>query len=157
HHISTCYLCGLRTGRILETEIDVGQTLGNVYEKSKLEAEKLVRAADHFEEKTFYRPASIVGDSQTGFVTSFHGFYLPLQLAYGMSSRFSPDQMNDRFMQKLGLSGSEGKNFVPVDWVSSIISYLVTHPEHHLQTYHVAAPQTVPAKLFNQVIQDSIR
>src|SRR5262245_37022282 len=34
HHISTAYICGLRQGRIMESDIDVGQTMGNVYEQS---------------------------------------------------------------------------------------------------------------------------
>ncbi len=44
HYISTAYVCGLRQGRVLETELDVGQTPGNAYEHSKIEAEKLVLA-----------------------------------------------------------------------------------------------------------------
>ena len=42
---STAYVCGLRKGRILESDVDVGQTAGNVYEKTKLQAEMLVRSA----------------------------------------------------------------------------------------------------------------
>ncbi|MBL6911304.1 MAG: SDR family oxidoreductase, partial [Pirellulales bacterium] len=29
HHVSSAYVCGLREGRILESELDVGQTPGN--------------------------------------------------------------------------------------------------------------------------------
>ena len=43
HHVSTAYVCGLRKGRVLETELDEGQPLGNVYEESKLAAEKMLR------------------------------------------------------------------------------------------------------------------
>ena len=46
HHVSTAYICGLRTGRVLETELDLGQENGNVYEKSKMVGEKLVRGAE---------------------------------------------------------------------------------------------------------------
>ena len=46
HYVSTAYVCGLRKGRILESDADVGQTPGNVYEKTKLQAEILVRTAD---------------------------------------------------------------------------------------------------------------
>src|SRR5690606_4544782 len=52
HHVSTAYICGLREGRILETEVDLGQRLGNVYEESKLRAEKMVRSADCFDRVT---------------------------------------------------------------------------------------------------------
>ena len=156
HHVSTAYICGLRQGRILESEIDLGQTLGNVYEKSKLEAEKLIRADDFLVEKTFYRPASVVGDSKTGYVTSFHGFYLPLQLAHAMAGRVPVAQMSERFFAKLGLKGDEGKNLVPVDWLAAAISYLVTHPEHHGQTYHLASPKPVPVAEVQLVVRDAI-
>jgi nucleoside-diphosphate-sugar epimerase len=156
HHVSTAYICGLRQGRILESEIDLGQELGNVYEKSKLEAEKLVRADDFLEERTFYRPASVVGDSTSGYVTSFHGFYLPLQLAYAMAGRVPVKEMNERFFGRLGLKGDEGKNLVPVDWLAKAIAYLVTHPKHHGKTYHLASPKPVPVAEVQQVIRDAI-
>ena len=87
HYVSTAYVCGLREGRILESDIDLGQTAGNVYEKTKLQAEMLVRAADFLDPPTIYRPAIIVGDSQTGYTTTYHGFYAPLKLAHTMASK----------------------------------------------------------------------
>lgn len=156
HHVSTAYICGLRQGRILESEVDLGQPLGNVYEKSKLEAEKLIRGDDFLVERTFYRPASVVGDSKSGYVTSYHGFYLPLQLAHAMAGRVPVGQMNERFFAKLGLKGDEGKNLVPVDWLAKAIAYLVTHPEHHGQTYHLASPKPVPVVEVQRVVRDAI-
>jgi nucleoside-diphosphate-sugar epimerase len=156
HQVSTAYICGLRQGQILESDVDVGQTLGNVYEQSKLAAEKLIRAADFLEQRTFYRPASVVGDSQTGYVTNFHGFYLPLQLAYTIAGRVPVRQMDERFSAKLGLEGHEGKNLVPVDWLSAAIAYLFTHPEHHGKTYHLASPGPVPVVELQRVIADAI-
>ena len=156
HQVSTAYICGLRQGQILESDIDVGQTLGNVYEQSKLKAEKMIRAADFLDQRTFYRPASVVGDSKSGYVTSFHGFYLPLQLAHAMAGRVPVREMNERFFAKLGLKGHEGKNLVPVDWLSAAIVYLVTHPEHHGRTYHLASPDPVPVVEIQKVIRDAI-
>jgi nucleoside-diphosphate-sugar epimerase len=156
HQVSTAYICGLRQGKILESDIDVGQQLGNVYEQSKLAAEKMIREADFLAERTFYRPASVVGDSKSGYVTSFHGFYLPLQLAHAMAGRVPVRQMNERFFAKLGLNGDEGKNLVPVDWLAGAIVYLVTHPEHHGRTYHLASPEPVPVVEVQRVIQDAI-
>jgi thioester reductase-like protein len=156
HHVSTAYICGLRQGKIMETDIDVGQELGNVYEQSKLKAEKMVRAADFLDERTFYRPASVLGDSASGYVTSFHGFYLPLQLAHVMAGRVPVAEMNERFFAKLGLQGNEGKNLVPVDWLAQAIVYLVTHPQHHGRTYHLATPDPVPVVEVQRVIQDAI-
>ncbi len=156
HHVSTAYICGLREGRILETEVDLGQPLGNVYEESKLRAEKMVRAAEWLDRVTVYRPASVVGDSQTGYVTNFHGFYLPLQLAHMMAAQVSVADMNERFLSSLGLRGDEGKNLVPVDWVAAAISHLLVHPDLHGQTYHLASPSPVPVNLVQRVIQHAI-
>lgn len=156
HQVSTAYICGLRQGQILESDIDVGQELGNVYEQSKLTAEKMIREADFLLQRTFYRPASVLGDSASGYVTNFHGFYLPLQLAHTMAGRVPVRQMNERFFAKLGLRGDEGKNLVPVDWLSQAIVYLVTHPEHHGRTYHLASPDPVPVVEVQKVIQDAI-
>jgi len=156
HHISTAYICGLRTGRILEEEVDLGQPLGNVYEQSKLKAETMVRSAPFLDELTVYRPSSIVGDSRTGFTTSYHGFYLPLQLAYAMANRIPPAQMDERFVSLLGLTGREGKNLVPVDWLSAAIAALVTRPECHGVTYHLASPSPVPVRLVHEVVQEAV-
>ncbi|MBX7168063.1 MAG: SDR family oxidoreductase [Pirellulales bacterium] len=157
HHVSTAYLCGLRTGRVLETELDLGQDLGNVYEQSKLDGEKLVRGAKWLRQTTFYRPASIVGDARDGFTTSYHGFYLPLQLAYTMAGRIPPEEMGERFFAQLGLRGDEGKNFVPVDWVAAGLVSIYLRPECHGQTYHLASPAPVTVREMQRVIQDSIR
>jgi thioester reductase-like protein len=155
HHVSTAYICGLRQGQILESEVDLGQQNGNVYERSKLQAEKLVRAAG-FEQLTIYRPASVIGDTRTGFTTSTHGFYLPLQLAYMIADRVSAAVMGERFLKLLGLTGNEGKNLVPVDWLSAAITFLVTHPEHHGQTYHMTHPQPVSSRLIQEVVREAI-
>ena len=45
HHVSTAYVAGLRQGRILETELDVGQQFSNDYECSKLQAERSAKVA----------------------------------------------------------------------------------------------------------------
>lgn len=156
HQVSTAYLCGLRQGKILESELDVGQTLGNVYEESKLQAEKLIRAAEFIEQLTVYRPASVVGDSQTGYVTNFHGFYLPLQLAHVTAGFIPISEMNSRFFSRLGLKGNEGKNLVPVDWLSKAIAELFTNPEHHGRTYHLASEHPVSVVEMQNVIRDAI-
>lgn len=157
HHVSTAYVCGLREGRILESELEVSQEMGNVYEQSKKQAELALHATDWLEQLTIYRPASVIGDSRTGFTSQYHGFYLPLQLAYSFASAISPEEMNERFFRRLSLAGNEGKNLVPVDWLAPAIAYLVTHPETHGTTYHLATPKPVAVQMIQQVIQESIR
>ena len=156
HHVSTAYVCGLRNGTVYERELDLGQQNGNVYEISKMTAEKMVRAAEFLDETTIYRPASVAGDSVTGYTVSSHGFYLPLQLAYVMADRIPTRLMGERFFRLLGLRGDEGKNLVPVDWLSQAIVHVVTHPELHRETYHLTNPQPVTVKLIQEVIQEAI-
>ena len=156
HHVSTAYVCGLRTGRVYERELDLGQQNGNVYEVSKLTAEKMLRAADFLDETTIYRPASVVGDSATGYTVSSHGFYLPLQLAYVMADKIPTRLMGERFFRLLNLRGDEGKNLVPVDWLAAAIAYLVMHPEHHRETYHLTNPRPVTVKSIQEVIQEAV-
>jgi thioester reductase-like protein len=156
HHISTAYVCGLRTGLVRETELDLGQENGNVYERSKLTGEKLVLAESSFEKVTIYRPASVAGDSKTGFTTSTHGFYLPLQLAYVIADKVPVQLMGDRFFKLLGLRGDEGKNLVPVDWLAQAIVAILTQARHHGRTYHMTSPTPVTVQMIQAVIQESI-
>jgi thioester reductase-like protein len=156
HHVSTAYVCGLREGRVFEDELDAGQAMGNVYEESKIQAEKMLRADDWLRQVTVFRPSSIIGDSKTGYTSNFHGFYLLLQLAYAFAAAIPPEEINERFLKCLGLAGHEGKNFVPVDWVASAIAYVVTHPERHGRTYHLASPKPVSVRMLQSVVREAI-
>jgi len=142
HHVSTAYVCGLRQGRVLESELDVGQTLGNDYEQSKLQAEQEVRAAQDTAQVTIYRPSIIVGDFHTGYTTTFHGFYTPLRLVHALARAIPMHQLGPAdWLGPFQLQGNEGKNFVPVDWVSAAMTWLITHPVCHGTTYHLTHPQ----------------
>ena len=142
HHVSTAYVCGKRRGTILESELDCGQEFGNVYEQSKFVSEGEVRALRDFDRVTIYRPSIIVGDSRTGYTTSYHGFYTPLRLVYSLL-RTVPWSviLRNNWLAELELAGNERKNLVAVDWVSAAIAWLVSHPEHHGETYHLTNPE----------------
>lgn len=144
HHVSTAYLCGQRKGRVYEVEVGHGQELNTDYERSKLEGEKLVRGADHIDPPTIYRPAIIVGDSRTGHTTTFHAFYVPLKLIHMMFSRITRDDFKiDPLLEAIRIKGHERKNLVPVDWISTVMTHILTHPQHHGQTYHLAPERPV--------------
>lgn len=153
HHVSTAYVCGARQGTIYEQELDEGQALSNDYEWSKLEAEKLVREADFLDSKTIYRPSIIVGDSETGFTTTFHGFYAALQLSHVISKGIAdlPDgEARPRF--RVNLDGNESKNLVPVDWVSAFISHAIPKRHLHNQTYHLTPSNPVTTETIMNVM-----
>jgi len=77
-YIGTAFVAGTRTGLVRERELDAGQGFRNTYERTKCEAEALVRA--HMDELPIViaRPSIIVGDSRTGITTSFKTLYWPL-------------------------------------------------------------------------------
>ena len=157
HHVSTAYVCGLREGRVLESDLDVGQPLGNDYEKSKVQAEKLVQAADFLDQRTVYRPSIIVGDSHTGYTATFHGFYATLKLAHTLVSKVVLGATGGQpLMAALGLRGKERKNFVPVDWVSAVMTHILGQPQHHGKTYHLTTPKPMPIAEMTAVVQAAV-
>lgn len=139
HHVSTAYVCGTRTDRVKEDELDVGQGFRNDYEESKFLAEKIVRSASFLRSLTVYRPAVIAGDSQTGYTSTYHGLYHYLKLMSVIARNAQPDENGLRHTPvKMPMSGDEPRNVVPVDWVSAVISRIVGSPELHGRTYHLA-------------------
>lgn len=146
HHISTAYVHGRCDGLACEQPA-TGTSFRNDYEQSKYQAECLVLSADFLESITIYRPSIIVGDSQTSYTSTFHGFYTPLRLGYELARRL-PTQIPDpaTFRKLLEVHGHERKNLVPVDWVSAVISHIVNHPQQHGRIYHVTHPKPVPAR-----------
>jgi len=157
HHVSTAYVCGLRQGLILESDVDVGQPLSNDYEKSKLQSELAVRNASFLDQVTVYRPAIIIGDSVTGHTTTYHGFYAPLKAVAAISiaaDRTITGNINES--SRFPLSGHETKNLIPVDWVSAVMTHIFTHPEHHGKTYHLTPRHPVNSRLLADVIEETM-
>ncbi len=139
HYVSTAYVCGCRTGTIMEDEFERGQDFRNDYERSKFAAEKLVRQSSSFASATIYRPVVIAGDSETGFTSSYHGLYVYLRLF----ALFVPEQergADGRILTPVHvpLDGDEPRNVVPVDWVSAVFCRLFGNPAARGRTYHLA-------------------
>jgi thioester reductase-like protein len=137
HHVSSAYVCGLRQGRILESELDVGQTPGNDYERSKITSEAEATGAAFLDVVTVHRPSIIVGDLVNGFTNTFHGFYKPLRIVQPFVQAFVGAEMEPgSLLEVLGMTGSECKNLVPVDWVSAAMTRIILDESLHGRTYH---------------------
>jgi nucleoside-diphosphate-sugar epimerase len=132
HHVSTAFVCGDRAGPVREDELDCGQGFRNEYERSKYEAERWVRAARGLR-ATVYRPSIIVGDSRTGYTSSYHGLYRFLGLAARLAGAAG------RLRIRLPFAGDETRNLVPVDWVARALTRLANRPRWHGQVYHLTA------------------
>lgn len=144
HHVSTAYVAQRRPGshpnssssvdavsiadaRAFEVVAGDPDAAGNDYERSKIEAERLVRECSWIEQVTIHRPSIVVGDSTTGFTSTFHGFYAPLQIGAQLAQSLGFSQeAGDLLRQQLGMSTGDAKNLVPVDWVGKAIARIVS-------------------------------
>jgi thioester reductase-like protein len=142
HHVSTAYVCGLTPGPIPETPSIGDHGFRNDYEASKHEAEWLVRSATFLDRPTFYRPAVIVGHSQTGATATYHGMMAMLQLMTVIVRSLPADENGFRKVSlRLAMTGDEQRNMVPVDWVAEAVARLLAVPAARGRTIHLA-PQT---------------
>ncbi|MCV4932392.1 SDR family oxidoreductase, partial [Escherichia coli] len=75
NYISTCYVAGLRRGRILESELEHNAGFRNFYEESKYLAELSVEQLKPDLPITIFRPSVVVGDSVSGETAKYDGIY----------------------------------------------------------------------------------
>jgi thioester reductase-like protein len=78
-YVSTAYVAGEPRGLFREDQLDVGQRFRNPYERSKFEAEQMLRDRAVGMPLQILRPSIIVGDSRTGRTSSFNVLYGPLK------------------------------------------------------------------------------
>ncbi|MGZ4269918.1 MAG: SDR family oxidoreductase [Solirubrobacteraceae bacterium] len=132
NYVSTAYVAGMRTGDVLESELDEGQEFKNHYESTKFAAEVLVRASmGEGVPTTIYRPAIVVGDSRTGETQKFDGPYYMLRTLAAL---------------KRGPLGQLGNpdalfNVVPVDFVVDAIGAAARDDEAIGHTLHLTDPE----------------
>jgi thioester reductase-like protein len=156
HHLSTAFVCGDRRGVAGEDELDCGGGPGNAYEQSKSAAEQLVRRFDGIR-ATVYRPSVVVGDSRTGYTSTYHHFYRFLELADRLSVQ--PDGAGEggrrqRLAVRLPLTGEETQNLVTVDWVSRALVELLQQPAWHGRTFHLVARRPVHLREVTSLIEE---
>jgi len=167
HHISTAYVCGRRRGTIGEEDRECGQGFHNPYEESKFEAERAVRLTGGLR-ATVYRPAVIVGDSRTGYTSSYAGLYRFLELAARLAEAeagWPADRRRDaggllparRLPLRLPLTGDERSNLVPVDWVARAVVSLVGRPSWHGHTFHLVSQAPVALRVILETAAQELR
>lgn len=136
-YVSTCYVSGARTGVVLETELDCGQTFKNHYEATKCWAEIEVRRRMHRVPATIHRPSVVVGDSRTGETEKYDGPYFILKLLDRMP-RWTP-------LFHVGRAAAPA-NLVPVDWVVEAMLEIWGRAESLGKTVHLADPHPHSAR-----------
>ena len=140
-YVSTCYVSGRYDGVFTEEHLQEGQSFNNHYEETKHRAEVAVqeRMAAGFP-ATVYRPAIVVGDSQTGETDKYDGPYYLLELLLAQ-----PQTLSASFLLP-GSSGAE-LNVVPRDFVIDAIAHLSARTDAVGEVYQLCdpTPLSVPA------------
>ena len=121
HHVSSIAAAGLYEGVFREDMFDEAEGLDHPYFMTKHESEKIVRKESKVP-WTVYRPALVVGDSQTGEMDKIDGPYYFFKLIQRMRQLLPP------WMPSVGLEGGR-INIVPVDFVVAALDHI-----SHLKT-----------------------
>jgi nucleoside-diphosphate-sugar epimerase len=117
----------------------------------------MVRGAARLDSATVYRPSIIVGDSLTGYTSTYHGYYAALRLGHTLLTRVSLGSTSGRaLLGLLGIDADSRKNFVPVEWVSAVIVRGIRSPGVRGGTLHVTHPDPLPMDFVATVIQEAV-
>ena len=132
HHVSSVAVAGERRGLFREDHFDEGQKLPSAYHRTKFESEKLVREQAKVPWRV-YRPAIVVGHSQTGEMDKIDGpyyFFKAIQKVRGALPQWVP-----LVGPELGYT-----NIVPVDYVAAAMDHIAHQPDLDGQAFHLTNP-----------------
>src|SRR3954468_10685788 len=135
NYVSTAYVAGTRRGVVYEHELIMGQWFKNHYESTKFQAEVWVRESMDKIPTAVYRPAIVVGDSETGLTQKFDGPYYMLR-AIGVS------QKRGWPIAKYGRAAAPF-NVVPVDFVVNSLLAGSSDERAIGETFHLVDPEPV--------------
>ena len=144
-YISTCYVAGKRTGRILETELEHEAGFRNFYEETKYLAELEVEGLRHELPVTIFRPSVVVGDSRTGETAKYDGIYYLIHYL-----RKAPE-----LLRAVNVGNRDVRlNLVPVDFVVEAMAVLAGDEAAIGQTIALADPSPLTtAELFDAIAE----
>ena len=133
HHTSSIAAAGSFKGLFREDHFDEGQKLPSAYHRTKFESEKIARERSTVPWRV-YRPAIVVGHSQTGEMDKIDGpyyFFKLIQKLRGWLPEWFP------------LAGPElgWTNIVPVDYVAAAMDHIAHQPDLDGQAFHLVNPR----------------
>jgi NAD(P)-dependent dehydrogenase (short-subunit alcohol dehydrogenase family) len=136
HQVSSVAVAGEYDGTFDESMFDEAQALTSPYHRTKFESERIVRE-ECARPWRIYRPAIVVGHSETGAMDKIDGPYY-----------FFPavKMLRDRLPAWLPLVGVDlgDTNVVPVDYVAKAIDHLAHADGHDGETFHLVDPEPQP-------------
>jgi nucleoside-diphosphate-sugar epimerase len=160
HYVSTAYVAG-DAQTFSESDTDIGQGFRNVYERTKLKAEQMVKSWKRGRH-SIYRLGIVVGDSVTGWTPSYNGYYVFArrywqikQAIIAEPGKFVADGIVIGPDGKLtlplygGFSADSTLNLVPIDWGAKMLARLVEIPAAGA-TFHVVHDDPPKARLVTE-------
>ena len=133
HHVSSIAAAGLYEGVFREDMFDEAENYDHPYFMTKHESEKIVRTECKVP-WSVYRPAMVVGDSQTGEMDKIDGPYYFFKLIQRMRQLLPP------WMPTIGLEGGR-INIVPVDFVVDALDAISHKAGIAKKCYHLVDPE----------------
>jgi NAD(P)-dependent dehydrogenase (short-subunit alcohol dehydrogenase family) len=134
HQVSSIAAAGLYPGVFTEDMFDEAVDIdNNPYYLTKHESEAVVRKECHVPWRV-YRPAIVVGHSQTGEIDKIDGpyyFFRTIQRLRGLAPSW---------LRGIGIEGGP-INLVPVDYVAQAMDYLAHQPGLDGQAFHLTDPE----------------
>ncbi|MGH2918297.1 MAG: SDR family oxidoreductase, partial [Solirubrobacteraceae bacterium] len=133
HHVSSVAAAGTFKGLFREDMFDEEQKLPSAYHRTKYESERIARTESRVPWRV-YRPALVVGHSQTGDMDKIDGpyyFFKAIQKA-----RFALPEWFPLVGPELGYT-----NLVPVDFVAAAMDHIAHQPGLNFQAFHLTNPK----------------
>ena len=132
HHVSSIAAAGLYEGVFREDMFEEAENVDHPYFMTKHESEKIVRTECKIP-WSVYRPALVVGDSQTGEMDKIDGPYYFFKLIQRMRQILPP------WMPSVGLEGGR-INIVPVDFVVDALDHISHQKRSSGACFHLVDP-----------------
>jgi NAD(P)-dependent dehydrogenase (short-subunit alcohol dehydrogenase family) len=133
HHTSSVAAAGLYRGLFREDMFDEGQKLPSAYHRTKFESERIAREESAVPWRV-YRPAVVLGHSQTGEMDKIDGPYYFFKLI--QKSRDLVPQWMPLIGPELGFT-----NMVPVDYVAKAMDHIAHTSGLDGQAFHLTNPR----------------
>ena len=132
HQVSSIAAAGDFRGRFTEDMFDEGQAFPSDYHRTKFGSEKLVRDTAVMPWRV-YRPAIVVGDSETGEIDKIDGPYYFMPLLKTLRDHLPA-------WLPLAAAGLGKTNIVPVDFVAKAMNELAHQPGLDGRAFHLVNP-----------------
>jgi NAD(P)-dependent dehydrogenase (short-subunit alcohol dehydrogenase family) len=131
-HTSSVAVAGMYRGHFTEDMFEVGQPLEHPYHATKLAAERIARTATEVPWRV-YRPAVVIGNSQTGEMDKIDGPYYFFALLQAAATL--PEAL-PILVPALGHT-----NVVPVDYVAAAMDHIAHADGLDGQAFHLVNPE----------------